>query len=56
MKTSIEPTFENCSQALRAGGGASANAANKYAKEAAALTKELDFARSQLAQSEFRFD
>jgi hypothetical protein len=41
---------------LRAGGGASASAATKYAKEAAELTKELDFARSQLAQSQFRAD
>lgn len=41
---------------LRAGGGASASAASKYAKEVAVLTKELDFARSQLAQSQFRAD
>ena len=39
---------------LRAGGAGASAAAHSHAKEAAALAKELQFARSQLAQSEFR--
>ena len=41
---------------LRAGGGASAQAANKYAREAADLANELSKARSRLAESEARAD
>ena len=43
---------------LRAGGGASAVAetANKYARDAAELSKELEHVRSRLVQSELRAD
>ena len=39
---------------LRAGGAGASALAHSHAKEAAALAKELQFARSQLAQSELR--